>query len=368
MSSRGNARPAASEGEPREGPFDLIRAAGRALIVLVAVLDLRLLGWMMRKATREPRVDEIQIDGVRVELVRPGGKGPWPGFIFVTGAHPLRRREPIVQKVAQGLARAGFLVLVPDLPVLGEGTITPQTLESTLRVVEWTARNEEVERGRVALCGASVGASLALLVAQQPELRSRISVVSSISPFADLERMICLATTRCYDHGGQTETYEAAILLRRVVARSMLSTLPAGAERTELLTHAGDILDDDRDAIDDLCAVDLDPLGPDARAVMQLLRNSEPDRFATLYSALPNAVHLLVNQLSPLRRAASVASNATLVASGVPSRASVTVASLAISRPRAGDRTDDEPAEAREVAQAGAGQSGPRVVERAAHG
>jgi acetyl esterase/lipase len=194
--------------------------------MLTLVLDVPVLTRVVTRVTREPCAESLEIEGVQAELVRPAGTGPWPAFVFVTGAHPLRRSEPIVQRAAQGFARAGFVVLVPDLPGLGEGEITPRTLESTIRVVEWILRREDVKGGRVALCGASAGASLALLVAERRQFASSVSLVASVCPFADLENMICLATTRRYEEGGQLARYDAAILLRRVVARSMLAALP----------------------------------------------------------------------------------------------------------------------------------------------
>ena len=39
------------------------------------------------------------------------------------------------------------------------------------------------------------GGSLALLTAADPALRDRVSVVVSLAPFADPERILCLATT-----------------------------------------------------------------------------------------------------------------------------------------------------------------------------
>ena len=287
-------------------PLDQIRASRRMFIVLSAILDLRVVGPTVRALTREPHRESVEIAGVPAELVTPAGKGPWPAFVFVTGAHPLRRREPIVQRVAEGLGRAGFVSLVPDLPGLGEGEIAVQTLESAVQVVEWMARREGVEDGRIVLCGASVGAGLALLVAQRTELSSSIAVVSSICPFADLEKMVCLATTRRYGDDGQRGSYDAAILLRRVVARSLLATLPAGPERTELLDRTGDILQDQQDPLDDLRTYEAEELGPDARAIVSLLTNSDVDRFRELYDALPTDARALVATLSPLPRAGAV--------------------------------------------------------------
>jgi acetyl esterase/lipase len=299
-------RPAASEPTPRLAPLQRLRAAKRASIVLSQLLELRLLSPAVRAVTRRPRTESVEIEGVPAELVTPAGRGPRPAFVLVTGAHPLRRREPIVQKVAEGLGRAGFVVLVPDLPGLGEGEITPRTVESTVRVVEWTARREEVAGGHIVLCGASVGASLALIVAGRREVADSISVVSSICPFADLEKMICLATTRCYGPDGPVGTYDAAILLRRVVARSLLATLPAGPERTQLLDRVGDILRDQEDPIDGLFALDVDELGPDARAIVRLLTNTDAGKFHELYDSLPADARALVELLSPLPRAAGI--------------------------------------------------------------
>ena len=67
------------------------------------------------------------------------------------------------------------------------------------------------------------------------EVAGSIGMVASVCPFTDLQKLICLATTRSYGDADDAETYEAAILLRRVVARSLLATLPDSAERTELL-------------------------------------------------------------------------------------------------------------------------------------
>src|SRR5438128_10528879 len=75
----------------------------RAGILLAVVLDLPVLGATVRRMTPEPRTEEIEIQGVPVEVVRPRGRGPWPAWVFVNGAHPLRRREPIVHLLAQGL-------------------------------------------------------------------------------------------------------------------------------------------------------------------------------------------------------------------------------------------------------------------------
>jgi len=158
------------------------RAPLRAAILIGLVLDVPVLAPVLRRLTREPRREALTIDGIGAELFVPGGRSPWPAWIFVTGAHPERRREPIVRRLAEALARTGFIVLVPDLPGLGEGEIDERTLDSANATADFMLKRPDVKDGRVALCGASAGASIALLAASRPEVASRISVVAAVSP------------------------------------------------------------------------------------------------------------------------------------------------------------------------------------------
>jgi acetyl esterase/lipase len=268
---------------------------------------------MLCFVTPEPRVESVTIAGVASELFIPGGTGPWPAWIFVTGAHPERRREPIVQRLARALARAGFIVLVPDLPGLGEGEINARTLDSANAVTDFMVTRPDVLGGRVALCGASAGASIALLVASNPETAARISVVAAVSPWADLTKMVCLATTRSYPDGGGFEPYAVDGLLRRVVARSLVATLPVGDERARLLAHVGDITREDGDPLDRLHGADSDDLSPEGRAVVRLLVNSDCAAFEELRATLPPDTAALLTALSPLHVAAAAQAPVELV-------------------------------------------------------
>ncbi len=276
-----------------------MRSRLRALILLAIVLELPLLARLVRLLTGEPRVEQIVVEGIPVEVVKPARGGPWPAWLFVNGAHPLRRTEPVVTRLSRGLARAGYLVLVPDVPGLGEGMITAQTLDATVAVTTAAIGRDDVAGERVALIGASTGAALALLAASRPELAERISVVAAVAPFADLERMICLATTRSYVEDGGFASYEVTHLQRQVVARSLVATISDVAERERLLS------DLDRGELDELDPIALLPLEIDAltleaQAVLRLLQNDEAERFAEHFAALPELVRVLLEQLSPL--------------------------------------------------------------------
>src|SRR5919198_30818 len=111
------------------------------------------LAWAVRVVTLEPRVEETTIGGQPSVLVRPGGHGPWPAIVFVNGATRLGRHHPKVQRLAHGLARVGFLVVVPDLPGLRLGEITPAPAGGGARGGEPPADRPDVRGGRVGLYG-----------------------------------------------------------------------------------------------------------------------------------------------------------------------------------------------------------------------
>jgi acetyl esterase/lipase len=297
---------ASQAGVPEERRPGLGRVALRTGILMSLVLDVPGVAGLLRRTTREPRVESVTIDGVPATAFVPGGVGPWPAWIFVTGAHPERRREPIVERLAQALARAGYIALVPDLPGLGDGELSVRTLESANSVIDFMLARPDVRHGRVALIGASAGASIALLAASRVEIADRISVVAAVSPWADLDKMLCLATTGSYPNGDGFEPYPVAALLRRVVARSLVCTLATGSERDRLLTEVGEITREDGDPIERLAKVDLDSLEPEARAVVTLLRNSDCAEFSELREDLSESAVGILSALSPIKSAVTV--------------------------------------------------------------
>jgi acetyl esterase/lipase len=273
--------------------------------LLAIVLDVPVLARIVRALTPEPRVELLDVDGVPTELVLPRGEGQWPAFHFVNGAHPERRQEPIVRRVTHGLARAGFVVALPDLPGLGDGELTPRTFDAARAVTQMVADRPEVRAGRVAIAGASAGAGIALVTAAEQSLSNCVSVVAAVVPFADIERLACLATTSRYRANGESTQYEVTALMRRVVARSLVSALRPSEDRSALL----DLLRaQDPDDVDALRCLE-DPgrdLGPEARSVVALLLNTDVERFDDLYRELPAEIVARLDALSPAAHAPGV--------------------------------------------------------------
>jgi pimeloyl-ACP methyl ester carboxylesterase len=276
-----------------------IDAQTRAVVVVSSVLETPILTPAVEAATEEPVVEDTVFAGRPALVARPEGEGPWPALLFVNGVVREGRNYPPVQNLARGLARAGYLVVVPDLPGLTTDEITEETVSSTVEVAQAVADRPDALDGRVGLIGVSTGATLALLTAERAEVRERVSVVAGIAPYTDIRTVLNIATTGHYWDGEEYVPYKDSFL-SYVVARSMFAALPTGEERDALRAELEEIDRLDPDPLAGLRTRPTGDLSPAARSVIELLANENPERFDELYEALPPEIRERMERLSPL--------------------------------------------------------------------
>ena len=76
--------------------------------------------------------------------------------------------------------------------------------------------------------------------------------------------------------------------------------LPPGEDRETLRSELKEVGRLDPDPLAGLRKRSLDDLGPEARSVVELLANEDPERFDELYGALPDKMREDLDKLSPL--------------------------------------------------------------------
>ena len=211
--------------------------------------------------------ERVRIGGSDALVARPES-GFGPVVVYANAATPLGIQHLGVARFLSGLARAGFVVVAPELPHVKEGEVTPATVEALVAVARAAGP-------RVALIGASTGAGLAILAAGDPLLADRVTAVAAIAPFASLKNLLRLGTTGFYGDG----PFTAAPLVARATARSLTAS------------------------------------APDDPAVPALLANRDPQRFDELYARLAPSTRALVTELSPLSRIGDVLAPVELVSS-----------------------------------------------------
>lgn len=278
-----------------------VDAQARAVVVISSVLDAPVLSPAVRVVSGEPRLSDVRVAGHPSLVARPAGEGPWPTIFVVNGTVPEGRKLPGVRHLAEGFARAGYLVVVPDLPGLTEDRITPQSVDAATQVAQKISSMPDAEDGEVALVGVSTGATLSLLAAEDPSLAGKVSLVAGVAPYSNIETVMSVATTGHYRlSGGELIRYEAAPFLSYVAARSLVAALPPGEDRLTLSTEIQSLGRESADPLRDLRSRRSEDLGPDAASVVRLLSNRDPERFDDLYADLPDGVSDDLEGLSPI--------------------------------------------------------------------
>jgi pimeloyl-ACP methyl ester carboxylesterase len=272
-----------------------IDAQARTVVVLSSMLETPVLTPGVEVVTGEPRFLEASVAGNPALVVKPGGEGPWPALFFVNGVVTEGRNLPEVRRLAEGLARAGYLVVVPDLPGLRRGEIRPETVHETVEVARAVSELPDARDGGVGLVGVSTGATLALLAAENEDVAERVSVVIGVAPYADVKTVLHIATTGHYRKDGKLVPYEADPFLAGAITQSVVSTLPPSEDRETLLTELEEV-----DRLEPEFLADLRGMGAEARSVAELLANKDPRRFDELYEGLPDGVRANLEELSPL--------------------------------------------------------------------
>jgi pimeloyl-ACP methyl ester carboxylesterase len=277
-----------------------IDAQTAAFVVLSTTIDTPVLNWIARASTDKPRAEEVRVAGQEATVVRPGTGKHWPGIVFVNGATEEGHLHPEVQRLARGLARAHFLVVVPELPGLRRGEITLRTLSALVAVARATAQRPDVETGRVGFVGVSVGSSLALAAAEDETLAGRVSAIAGIAPYVDLKEVARLATTGYIRTDTRLAGYNPDDFVLLAVARSFAASLPSARDRGRFETSLARI-PNERD--DPLAGFTL-PAGASrgGRALFELLANGDPLAFDRLWRRLPRSVRDAAERLSPISR------------------------------------------------------------------
>ncbi|HST15607.1 MAG TPA: alpha/beta fold hydrolase [Gaiellaceae bacterium] len=282
----------------RRPPRNRLHARTQALSVLGTTLSLPG-ATAFSRAGRQPALAETTVAGIATTVVGPPGAPPWPALVFMNGATPDGRRHPTVHRLSLALARAGVRVFIPDLTGVAGGELSPATLAQAVAVSRAASSSPETTDERVALVGVSVGGTLALLAAADSQLQRRISVVACVAPFGDLANVMRLATTGTYRDGAVVRHHATPAYLRIGLARSLAAML-ADTDSTAELCRELRALDYEASAPIELPAPAFRRAGTEAERLYDLLANSDPHRFDSLFAALPAHVREAVVALSPI--------------------------------------------------------------------
>ena len=256
----------------------------------------------------EPVRQEVWLDvpegrGLLVaDVYRPKDGDAYGAMIISVGAAPRIRDHPGVVRLSTAAARAGMVVMIPQLYYPFQENMLPEdvqglvdafgtNVEEIIASYQWLREQPYVDPERVGIFGASAGAGIALVSASDPRIRHDIDFFASLGTYYDLVDLVSAITTESIHYNGNWEPWEPWLKSVRVLYNSVISYLPRAEDR-EILTRV--FVDEDLSA-----RALVGRLSPQARDIYDALRDKDPDRILAFWGDVSPQDVAVLREVSP---------------------------------------------------------------------
>jgi len=211
------------------------------------------------------------------------------GLVLVPGAARVGKDDPRLVALANTLARARFVVLVPEIENLRHLKVSAEDTDDIADAVQYLAQRIGSERAcPVGLVAISYAAGPAILAALRPGIGDRVRFVFAIGGYYDMTATVTFFTTGYFrESKGEPWRYQVPNAYGKwVFALSNAERLSSPRDRVAVAEMAQRKLRDPGANVDDLVR----SFGSEARAVHALLVNRDPDAVPALIAALPEQI------------------------------------------------------------------------------
>lgn len=252
----------------------------------------------LKESVPVPSREEIRyaVDGREMvaDLYHPNQSIGAP-LVLVPGFTADGKDDRRLVALARTLARARFLVLVPDL----EGSRTLRVRREDARaiadaVLHLTEKAPDHDAAGVLAISYAVG--LAVLASQKEDATPAFDFLVGIGGYYDSEAVITFSTTGGYrdPSTGRWHQREPRPFSKWVFLLSKLDTIADAGDREILEEIAMKRLDDPQADIEALAG----KLGAGGRELLALITNTDPERVPELIAGLPDAIREGIEELS----------------------------------------------------------------------
>jgi hypothetical protein len=220
----------------------------------------------------------------------PDGE-PRAALVLFLGVNPIGRDDERIVQVATGLARAGFVVLVPWSRNMASGRVDGTDVELAVAAFRHLQTLDYVDADRIGSGGFCVGASLLAIAAADPRIRDDVRFVNAFAPYYDGRDYLAQVAARQAFYRGESRPWQPDPLTVQVFQRLLIEELPDPAEREALWEHFGHGAPLTEEAVQALSA--------DAQTVYTLLSGTTLDEARALIERLPEEMRARMDRLSP---------------------------------------------------------------------
>ena len=249
--------------------------------------------------TARPVVETVQINwatgSAMADLYRPNDDRVHGAMIIYLGVLPAGREDPRLVRLGDGFARIGIVTLIPESPNLKAGKISEEEIEELIAAFDLLSELEYVDPQRIGVAGFCIGASMAMLAAQDERISDRIAFINNFDGYLNLEEFVVSIATRSIrpeppTAEEQREPWEPAPNVTRILVDHLVATLGAEKDRelTLSLLDAGSATQEQ-----------ISELTPNAQTILRIMWADDAAEARKLLSDLPPDARALMERLSP---------------------------------------------------------------------
>lgn len=210
---------------------------------------------------------------------------PQAGILLVPGVAEAGKEDPRLVAFARSLARARFVVLVPDLESIRLLEVRAENADEIAAAFRWfRLRRDLVPSERFGMMAFSYAVGPTLIAAMQPELADGVDYVVGVGGYFDLRAVMTYFTTGWFHDGENWRQGEPNRYGKWVFIEGNAHRLDAPGDRMRLLTMAERRKLDLSAPIGDLA----EGLTAQGEALYRFIVNEDRERANALIDGLPD--------------------------------------------------------------------------------
>lgn len=263
---------------------------------------------VLRLVGEEPIREEVWLDAPEgrgrlvADVYRPRDGERRGAMIISVGAAPQIRDHPGVVRLSTTAARAGIVVMIPELYYPFEERVLPEdvhglvdafgtNVQEIIASFQWLSEQPYVDPERIGIFGASAGAGIGLVSASDPRIRHDVDFLAALGTYYDLVDLVSAITTETIHYDGEVEPWEPWGKGVRVLYNSIIAFLPDPRDR-DILTRI--FVNEEPEARDRV-----DQLSPEAREIYKAFDARDPDSILEFWSEVSPQDVAVLREVSP---------------------------------------------------------------------
>lgn len=247
-------------------------------------------GWF----TQAPKIEVIEFfsgsQKVIGKIYRPPDNKTHPAVITAMAVRTSEGDKPILTNFAQSLARMGFVVLAADSEDLEKEKIKIQGKEVFISTFEYLSASPHVEKGKISFIGFSVGSSVAIKAAQDPQIAERVQSLIFFGGYFDLVDYLSSLVTKTAVYKDQEFPWQPHEHVLNRFKEIMASFAPSGEQ--EFLLQ---VLKEGEEVNPEVKA----DLSSEGKFILKLFEVKNRQEFTSLWPEAPEKILQEVNNFSP---------------------------------------------------------------------